>query len=100
MGRQCRKQLDLNFVVLLLRSTYDAVDALDFVPMNKYQMKTWKFRQEQSEPYKALMDPVPVPVGNLQSPLYFDFMAFVQYATISDLIPDAPQVFEVRMPAI
>ena len=37
-----------------------------------------------------------MPVGNLSSPMYFDFIAFSQYATISKAIPDAPQVFEVR----
>lgn len=29
----CRKALDIRFAVLLMRSTYDAVDDLDFIPM-------------------------------------------------------------------
>lgn len=36
---ECRKQLSLNFAVLLMRSTYEAVDALDMVAMDKFQVK-------------------------------------------------------------
>lgn len=36
-----RKQLNLNFAILLMRSTYEAVDALDFIPMDKFQIKFW-----------------------------------------------------------
>jgi hypothetical protein len=92
----CRKQLDLNFAVLLMRSTYEAVDALDFIAMDKFQIKFWKLRQAEFEGYKTAVDPTPVPVGNLSSPAYFDFIAFSQYAAVSNAIPDASQVFEVR----
>ena len=94
-GKQCRRKLNLNFAVLLMRSTYEAVDALDFVAMDKFQVAFWKLRQSQFEVYKNSLDPVPVPVGDLSASSYFDFIAFAQYATISNIIPDAPQMFEV-----
>lgn len=34
-----RKTLDMKFAVLLMRSAYEAVDALDFIPMDKFQVK-------------------------------------------------------------
>lgn len=129
----CRKQLGLNFAVMLMRSTYEAVDALDFIAMDQFQVcsshtslprsnqtippkyslpanlhlaphahaasvqiRFFKLRQSEFEPYKFLVDPLQVPIGNLSSPLYFDFIAFSQYATLSKAIPDAPQVFQVR----
>lgn len=59
------------------------------------QIRFFKLRQSEFEPYKFLVDPLQVPIGNLASPLYFDFIAFSQYATLSKAIPDAPQVFQV-----
>lgn len=35
-----RKQLDQRFAVLLMRSSYDAVDALDFIPRQQFEVKT------------------------------------------------------------
>lgn len=63
---------------------------------DKFQVKFWKLRQAEFEPYKYLYDPVSVPVGELSSPIYFDFIAFAQYQTISRIIPDSPQVFKVH----
>ena len=34
--------------------------------------------------------------GELADPLYFDFIAFAQYATICAAFPGAPQVFQAR----
>eukprot|EP00892_Ulva_mutabilis_P004717 jgi/Ulvmu1/2617/UM014_0068.1 len=89
-----RKQLVLNFAVLLMRSTYEAVDALDFIAMDQFQIRFFKLRQSEFEPYKFLVDPLQIPIGNLASPIYFDFIAFSQYQTLSKAIPDAPQVFQ------
>lgn len=79
-----------------MRSTYEAADALDFIAMDKFQVKFFKLRQSEFEAYKLLVDPLPVPVGNLASPIYFDFVAFSQWATLSQAMQDAPQVFSVR----
>jgi hypothetical protein len=38
--------------------------------------------------------------GELADPLYFDFIAFAQYATICAAFPEAPQVFQARMHSI
>lgn len=90
-----RKQLKTPFAVLLLRSAYDAMDALDFVATDQFQKSMWKFRQAEFEPYKTKVAPLNVPIGNLSNALYFDFIAFCQFATISDAMPSAPQVFQV-----
>ena len=34
-----RKPLDLKFAVLLMRSSYEATDDLDFIPMDQFQAK-------------------------------------------------------------
>ncbi|CAL8465945.1 g5481 [Coccomyxa elongata] len=60
-----RKALNQVFAVLLMRSAYDAVDSLDFIPM-----------------------------GDLTDPSYFDFITFAQLATISQEIPLGQQAFE------
>jgi hypothetical protein len=93
-----RKQLSGPFAVLLMRSAYEAADSLDFIPMNQFQVDFWKFRQAQFEPYKLMVSPVDVPVGKISSPIYFDFIAYCQFETFSRAIPDAPQVFQVRLP--
>jgi hypothetical protein len=36
-----RKPLDQRFAVLLMRSSYDAVDALDFIPMEAFEVSMW-----------------------------------------------------------
>jgi hypothetical protein len=78
-----------------MRSSYEAADALDFIAMDKFQVKFFKLRQSEFEAYKLMMDPLPVPVGNLANPIYFDFIAFSQWATIAQAMRDAPQVFSV-----
>lgn len=34
-----RKALNLRFAVLLMRSSFDAVNALDFIPMDKFEVR-------------------------------------------------------------
>ncbi len=40
--------------------------------------------------------PLQVRQGELGDPLYFDFIAFAQYATICAAFAAAPQIFQVR----
>lgn len=47
-----RKTLDQRFAILLLRSTYEAVDALDYMPMDEFQKTFWLQRQAEWESYK------------------------------------------------
>jgi hypothetical protein len=123
--------------------TYQAVDDLDFIPMDKFQIKVrpapascpgtssatrvrwirvgnlrylpldhvrawqsqypepiecrvaqfWKLRQAEYESYVTSYYPLKVGQGELSDPLYFDFISFAQYLTISKEIPDAAMVF-------
>lgn len=80
-----RKRLDLQFSVQLMRSSYNTIDDLDFIPMDVFQRLFFLFRQNEWEDYKnyygnAIMQ------GDLADPLYFDFISFCQYAVISDRI--------------
>eukprot|EP00798_Chlamydomonas_sp_ICE-L_P021921 gene21921-28966_t len=75
-----RKAVDQRFAVLLMNSSYKAVDSLDFVPMVRF----WKLRQSEQEGYGLQYSPLKPKVGDLTDPLYFDFIAFSQYAAISE----------------
>ncbi|KAK9807874.1 hypothetical protein WJX72_011848 [[Myrmecia] bisecta] len=89
-----RKAVDQRFAVLLLRSTYDAVDALDFIAMDTFQVKFWKVRQSEYERYTLQYLPVRIRQGDLTDPNYLDFISFAQFLTISREIPNGRQVFQ------
>lgn len=94
-----RKSLNRKFAVLLMRSAYDAVDDLDFVPMDKFQVKFWKLRQSEVEPYTLQYSPLKVKYGDLTDPLYFDFISFAQFATISNVMKTGEVVFQEKLGA-
>ncbi|EFN55426.1 hypothetical protein CHLNCDRAFT_134590 [Chlorella variabilis] len=91
-----RRQLDLNFAVLLLRSGYEACDDLDFVPMDEFQKRCvfWKLRQSEWEPYLLLHSPLRILQGQLTDPLYCDFIISCQAFTASAAMREGRQVFE------
>ncbi|GAB4822963.1 hypothetical protein N2152v2_010009 [Parachlorella kessleri] len=89
-----RRRLQLNFAVLLMRSGYEAVDDLDFVPMDGFQKDFWKLRAAEWQPYTVQYLPLRVPQGDLTDPNYFDFISFSQFAAISREIPQGRQVFK------
>lgn len=91
-----RKSLNRTFAVLLMRSAYDAADDLDFVAMDKFQGRFWKLRQSEVEPYTLQYRSLKVKYGDLTDPLYFDFISFAQFATISDEMRKGELVFEER----
>lgn len=91
-----RKNLNRKFAVLLMRSAYDAADDLDFIAMDKFQMKFWKLRQSEVEPYTLQYNPLKVKYGDLTDPLYFDFISFAQFATISNEMRNGEYVFQER----
>jgi len=76
-----RQRLDQDFAVLLMRSSYSVADELDFMPMDKFQKELFEIRSNEWQIYK---DKVNVMQGDLTDPNYFDFMSFVQYATIAN----------------
>ena len=77
-----RIRLDLPFAVQLMRTSYNAVDELNFIAMDDFQKSFFLFRQSEWEEYR---DKHPnIIQGDLSDPYYFDFISFAQYATISD----------------
>ncbi|KAH7387931.1 hypothetical protein KP509_16G049100 [Ceratopteris richardii] len=91
-----RKNLNRKFAVLLMRSAYDAADALDFIAMDKFQMKFWKLRESEVESYTLQYNPLKVKYGDLTDPLYFDFISFAQFATISNEMRNGEYEFQER----
>ncbi|CAK0738295.1 hypothetical protein CVIRNUC_001022 [Coccomyxa viridis] len=89
-----RKSLTQVFAVLLMRSAYEAVDDLNFIPMDRFQAAFWKLRQAEYEPYLLQRSPLRTKQGDLTDPSYFDFISFAQLATISREIPKGQQEFE------
>jgi len=89
-----RKQLDLAFAVLLMRSSYNAADALDFMPMDKFQIEFWKQRQAEQEGYFDQYKPLKVRQGDLTDPLFFDFISYTQYSVLGKEMPNGQQVFQ------
>jgi len=94
-----RPKVELAFAVCLLRSSYEAVDECDVLPMDVFQATSWKFRASEWEPYKYLYEPLRIEQGAIADPLYFDFVTFVQTATIGRAIPKSTSVFEERVGA-
>jgi hypothetical protein len=91
-----RARLNLKLAVLCLRSSYEAVDDLNFVPMDGFQKSFWKRRAAEQEAYLALVSPLRVQQGDLEDPLYFDFVCFAQLVSVGQLMRAgvAQQVFQ------
>mmetsp|Transcript_17807 Transcript_17807/g.26340 ORF Transcript_17807/g.26340 Transcript_17807/m.26340 type:complete len:369 (-) Transcript_17807:595-1701(-) len=85
-----RQKLDLKFAVLLMRSSYNALDQIDVVPMDQFQRDFFLIRQAEYQPYLNNFGPGMVSQGDLTDPNYFDFISFAQYATISRAIHKSP----------
>jgi len=86
-----RTFLFLQFAVLLMRSCYNTVDDLDFFPMNQFQKDFFLLRQDEWEKYIKEND---VKQGDLTNALYFDFISSAQFASITQSIQGAKQIFE------
>ena len=69
-----RRRLSQDFAVLLMRSSYNALDELDCVGMDQFQRDFFLVRSSEYETYtKALGDGL-VKQGDLTDPYYFDFI--------------------------
>jgi len=75
-----RRRLEQDFAVLLMRSSYEAADFFDFMPMDEFQKEQFLFRQNEWDKYRAQLK---VMQGDLTDPAYFDFISFCQYASIA-----------------
>ncbi|GFR46801.1 hypothetical protein Agub_g8433, partial [Astrephomene gubernaculifera] len=89
-----RKSLNQPFAVLLMRSGYETVDELDFIPMNEFQKDFWKLRASEQEAYNLQYSPLKPRVGDITDPLYFDFISYSQFSTILREMPKGQQVFK------
>jgi len=92
--RESRQRLNQDLAVVLMRSSYNATDELDFVAMDKFQKDFFLRRQNKWEDYrndvKKATGGSSVMQGDLGDPFYFDFISFAQYDTIN---------FELEKPA-
>lgn len=94
-----RRKLSQDFAVLLMRSSYNALDEIDCVAMDQFQRDFFLIRSSEYQDYtKALGDGM-VQQGDLTDPYYFDFISFAQYRTINrELTQDPPFVFQEMQP--
>ncbi|GKY96109.1 hypothetical protein MPSEU_000571300 [Mayamaea pseudoterrestris] len=97
--RALRPKLQLDFAVLLMRSSYNALDEIDCVAMDQFQRDFFLIRQAEYEPYVNALGPGIVQQGDLTDPYYFDFISFAQYQTINrEITKDPPSVFIEKQP--
>jgi len=93
-----RPRMNLDFAVLLMRSSYNAVDEIDIVSMDQFQRDFFLIRQAEYKPYADSLGLGVMQQGDLADPNYFDFISFAQYATISREIGNPQSVFEEQQP--
>lgn len=91
-----RRRLELPVAVLLLRTSYDAVDALDFVPMNNFQISFWETRRSGQEAYGELVKPGRVTAGDLGDAFYFDYLCSAQSLALRNAMARPLNAFEER----
>jgi hypothetical protein len=97
--RALRPKLNRDFAVLLMRSSYNALDEIDCVAMDQFQRDFFIIRRAEYETYVNELGPGIVQQGDLTDPYYFDFISFAQYAAINrEISQDPPQVFSERKP--
>jgi len=86
-----RPKIDMKFAVLLMRTSYQITDQLDFIPMNQFQKDFFLLR---SKYYESYIKSAPTHrQGELSDPNYFDFISFAQFATISQAMESPQKVF-------
>lgn len=86
-----RRRLDLDFAVLLMRTSYSVADELNFVPMDQFQRDFFLLRQNEWDVYRETLPSVSQ--GDLADPAYFDFISFAQHATLASEMRDGQLLF-------
>ena len=90
-----RRKLSQDFAVLLMRSSYNALDEMDCVAMDQFQRDFFLIRLGEYQTYTKSLGDGMVQQGDLTDPYYFDFISFAQYKTINrEVTQDPPYVFE------
>ena len=74
--------MELPFAVVLMRSSYNALDEIDIIPMDEFQKRFFLFRQNEWDDYRQ-SHPY-ILQGDLSDSYYFDFISFAQYAILSE----------------
>ncbi|KAL3797470.1 hypothetical protein ACHAW5_006967 [Stephanodiscus triporus] len=97
-ARVLRPRMNLDFAILLMRASYNAVDDIDVVPMDQFQRDFFLVRQAEYKTYADSLGPGAMRQGDLADPNYFDFISFAQYSAISREIVDPQSVFEEKRP--
>ena len=87
-----RQKLDLDFAVLLTRSSYVEAAQLDIGPVNQLERDMYLVRTSEYQPYRKSVESVQQ--GDLTDPAYFDYMSFVQYSTINRALKDPEREYE------
>ena len=93
-----RTRMNLDFAVLLMRSSYNAVDMIDVVPMQQFQKDFFLIRQAEYQYYANALGPGAMQQGDLADPNYFDFISFAQYSTICREVNNPAVIFEEQQP--
>ena len=94
-----RPRINLDFAVLLMRTSYAMVDALDMIAMNQFQRDFFLIRTAEYEPYIQALGPGYITQqGDLTDPSYFDFIALAQYITINRVLTNPDTIFEELQP--
>ncbi|KAG7355975.1 hypothetical protein IV203_000661 [Nitzschia inconspicua] len=95
-----RRKLSQDFAVLLMRSSYNALDELDCVAMDQFQRDFFLIRSSEYQDYTNALGDGMVQQGDLTDPYYFDFISFAQYYTINrELTQYPPFVFQEMQPS-
>lgn len=89
-----RPTIELPFAVALMRSGYNAVDALDIVAMDEFQKEFFDIRIHSWEKY--LRDNPGIKQGQLSNAKYFDFISYVQMNTTLKFIREPLSVFSEK----
>ena len=90
-----RRKLSQDFAVLLMRSSYNALDEMDCVAMDQFQRDFFLIRVSEYETYTNNLGAGMVKQGDLTDPYYFDFISLAQYKTINrEVAQDPPYLFE------
>ena len=82
-----RRRMELRFAVQLMRTSYNAVDWLDVVPMDEFQKDFFTYRQDNWDSYRTQHSNIMQ--GDLADPTYFDYISFAQYSVSLDKLKNA-----------
>ena len=88
-----RRKLEKDFAVLLMRSSYQVADDLDFCAMDQFQKEFFIFRQSEYSDYVDSLQGSPMVQGELSDSKYLDFISFAQYDTVGSLMRRGEVVF-------